>query len=135
MSAHPYFSFISLADHHLLAGHKSSIPYLTPDGGSRVPVSNNEKRGAQGSSVSLPVITKQFGIPIILPLAEYEAPGFRACGAMTFGGVVRGCLEDRHIFLAQYLFFHVHYRCLLWVRYIFYNCECICARLLFYIDL
>lgn len=76
VSVQPYFSPLTVADLHLLAGHKSSIPYLTPDGGSRVPVSNNEKRGAQGSSVSLPVITKQFGIPIILPLAEYEAPGF-----------------------------------------------------------
>ncbi|WVQ92004.1 hypothetical protein IAS59_005812 [Cryptococcus gattii] len=76
---------------------KVRFPNLTPDGGSRVPVSNTEKRGAQGSSVSLPVIIKQFGVPTILPLAEYEAPGFRACGAMTFGGVVRGRLEDRHI--------------------------------------
>lgn len=54
--------------------------------------------------MSLPVITKQFGIPIILPLAEYEAPGFRACGAMTFGGVVRGCLEDRHLFSSVFIF-------------------------------
>lgn len=58
--------------------------------------------------MSLPVITKQFGVPTILPLAEYEAPGFRACGAMTFGGVVRG-LRKTDISFSFYVFFATCY--------------------------
>lgn len=61
--------------------------------------------------MSLPVITKQFGVPTILPLAEYEAPGFRACGAMTFGGVVRG-LRKTDISFSFYVFFATCYNLL-----------------------
>lgn len=64
--------------------------------------------------MSLPVIIKQFDVPTILPLAEYEAPGFRACGAMTFGGVARGRLEDRHRLAFMYFLLLCVIWCVLW---------------------